>query len=366
MADAARAEPGVDLRAVGAAGLLLDAGPVPRVRGLALVDGSVLEADLVLDAGGRRSPVSRWLADAGHPVEERTDRCGAKYYTRHFRVVDRATAPPLNRGFLEGHEFPSFLQLLFLGDNDTAMLALAVHDADPLFKQARAEACYMALAHANPALAPWMRALEPTSPVFALGSLDNRMRSLVRDGRPVVLGLHQVGDALATTNPTRGRGISMGLAAVGALHDLVGTGSDPESTALAFEAWRAGVLGTYYRETAAGDAVVGAKLRASFEDVPVPANAPPVELPDDHPLSWPELEGACVRDPDLFRVMMRANGLMDDHRHVSSPDVTERALRLRDERPDPPPVAESVETADLSDRGRLEELILSATAPPAP
>ena len=95
------------------------------------------------------------------------------------------------------------------------MVALAAHDADPVLKALRHAEAYDAVLGANDAFARWREVLEPTTDVFCLGAFDNRMRGLVSAGAPVARGLWQVGDALATTNPTRGRGVSMGLMAAG-------------------------------------------------------------------------------------------------------------------------------------------------------
>jgi 2-polyprenyl-6-methoxyphenol hydroxylase-like FAD-dependent oxidoreductase len=226
-------------------GLELDPGSPPRVRGLRLA-GRTLAADLVVDAGGRRSPVVRWLLDAGIAVPERRDPCVSRYYTRHFRVVGEP--PGLNLGFAEVHQFPCLTQLMFLGDGSSAMLAQAVHDDDSVLKALRDPDAFQAVLRANESLAEWCAVLEPTSEVFCLGAFDNRMRSLVVDGRPLVLGLQLVGDALAMTNPTRGRGIAMGLAAAGRLHDLaVLDGRRDGELTVSYDAWCQRVLGVYYR-----------------------------------------------------------------------------------------------------------------------
>lgn len=349
------AEPGVTVRQVRATALALDTGgPVPRARGLRLDDGTEVAADVVVDAGGRRSPVTGWLAAAGHPLVEQVDHSTVRYYTRHF-AVDPDRAPRPNRGYLEAHEFPSFVQLLFLGDNDTAMLALCVHDADPIFKRARDEDAYTAVARGNPGLAAWLDAMEATGPVHCLGSLDNRMRRTVRDGRPVVLGLHQVGDALAMTNPTRGRGIAMGLAAAGALHDLLAGGPDDDAT-LALDDWQQRVLAVYYREAAASDANVGRRLQAVVEGVPTPANAPGVELPAGFPVSATDLERAAGNDPDLFRTVLRASMVLDDDRVVGTAGVAARARQVLARLPEPDPPAPPA-TDGLHDRAELERLL---------
>jgi 2-polyprenyl-6-methoxyphenol hydroxylase-like FAD-dependent oxidoreductase len=65
------------------------------------------------------------------------------------------------------------------------------------------------------------------------GVLDRYCRMVV-DDHPVVTGLIPVGDAWACTNPTAGRGISMGLLHVLALRDAV-VASQGEPSTLVFE-----------------------------------------------------------------------------------------------------------------------------------
>lgn len=339
--------------------LLLDeSGAVPRVLGVACADGTRVEAELVLDAAGRRSPVAGWLQAAGHPLAERVDPCSLRYYTRHFQV-DEGLAPALNNGFLEAHQFPSFQQFIFRGDNSTAMMALAVHDTDPLFKSARHESVYMAIAHGNPALAGWMSALTPTTPVFCLGALDNRYRTTVREGRPVVLGLQPVGDALAMTNPSRGRGVAMGLAAVGMLHDLADAAAGEEDVVFGFHAWQESSLAVYYREAAAADRTTDRTLRASVEGVPAPAKAPGIELPARHPVSSDEIDQAANLDPDLFRIALRAGMMLDDHRVIASDEVAADVRRVLAAVPAETSAAvpQPVPTDGLHDRATLEALL---------
>lgn len=358
LAAAVAREPGVHRMAVPAVGLATEngAGGRLRARGLVLADGWTVEADVVLDAGGRRSPVAAWLAELDAAPAEWTDPCVARYYTRHFRIRN-GQAPRLNRGFAEVHDFPSLTQLMFLGDNGTAMLAHAVHDEDPVLKALRHPDAFDAVASSNPAFADWWEVLEPMTDVHALGSFDNRMRSLVVDGRPVVLGLHLVGDALAMTNPTRGRGVSMGLAAVGRLHDvLVDEGRTGEDAALAYDEWCERVLAVYYRETAATDVAVSRRLRAGLLGESVPANAPVVEVPHGHLVTAEEIDRAASLDPDVFRLVMRATLLMDDERLITSTQVAHRVRDLLADAPEPLP-PEPEPSDGLYDRARLTGLL---------
>ena len=327
-------EPGVHTVRAKATGLELEDGTPPRVTGLGIATGDVVRADLVIDAAGRRSPVTGWLAAAGLPQPEIVDTCNVSYYGRHFRIR-AGERPRLNSGFADIHEFPCHLQFMFLGDNETAMMAICVESGDPLLKRVRHEDAYHAVLAANEAFRPWLDLLEPATPTFVLGALNNRMRSLVVDGEPLVLGLHQAGDSLAMTNPTRGRGVAMGLCAVGRLHDLAtANGRDDVALATEYAAWQRDVLAVYYQEASTSDQTVGRKLRANILGEAAPANAPAVKLPDGHPVTSAQIEQASASDPDLFRLFLRALYLLDDDRVIASPAVADRVLRRLAEDPD--------------------------------
>ena len=58
----------------------------PHVVGVRTDNGDEIRGDLVIDAGGRRSPLPRWLADIGaKPGDEEIEDSGFMYYGRHFR-----------------------------------------------------------------------------------------------------------------------------------------------------------------------------------------------------------------------------------------------------------------------------------------
>ncbi|HVX44070.1 MAG TPA: hypothetical protein VHC49_09285 [Mycobacteriales bacterium] len=321
-------EPGVTLHRTKATGLLTEPGAPPRAVGLGLAGGEIVRADLILDAGGRRSPVTRWLAEAGYEQPEQVDPCGVNYYGRHFRVGP-GPRPRLNTGFGDIHDFPTHLQLMFLGDNDTAMVALCVHRGDPAMKRLRDADAFTEVLTANEAFGPWLERLEPMTPVFALGALNNRMRSLVTHGQPVLVGLHQAGDALMMTNPTRGRGIAMGLAAAGRLCDLAtANGGADEDLTLQYGRWQQEVLSVYYREAAASDAALDARMLAHLRGTAVPGNAPRVLLPEGHPVSSTQVEQAATADPDLLRLLLRAHHVLDDERQIASPDTADSVRRV--------------------------------------
>jgi 2-polyprenyl-6-methoxyphenol hydroxylase-like FAD-dependent oxidoreductase len=216
--------PGVRLRrGATVRGLLTDPQRPHRVTGVRLADGTEHRAELVVDATGRRSAIGAWLADAGLPEPEVTsESCRIVYYTRHYRLLADRPPGPLNRGFGSGGLWDSYTAVLFLGDNDTFSISIGVLPEDTALKELRHAEAFTAALRATPLLAPWIApdAAEPISPVYAMGSLDNALRLPVAGG-PVVTGLVSVGDAVCTTNPSYGRGVSLGLAHAFLLADLI-------------------------------------------------------------------------------------------------------------------------------------------------
>lgn len=353
--DRVRSEPAITRVAQRATGLLLDTdASIPTVCGLSLADGTRVEADVTIDAGGRRSPVTGWLRLAGIEQPQRHDESVARYYSRHYRVGPKP--PSLNSGFADIHAFLCHVQLLFVGDNGTAVLGLAAHDADPVLKLLRKPEAFEAVLAANEAFAEWRAVLEPTSDIYCLGAFDNRMRWLVSDDRPLALGLFQVGDSLAMTNPTRGRGISMGLLTVGRLVDLLGEKQDAEGTIMAFAQWQAETLGRYYRECAETDAVTADQMRAGLAGMALPNNAPALELPAGHPISCADLEQAADHDPDLFRVLLRGSVMLDDDGYTASDEVAAWVRRVLAHAP-PAPTRPVPASGGLHDRAIVEELL---------
>jgi 2-polyprenyl-6-methoxyphenol hydroxylase-like FAD-dependent oxidoreductase len=101
---AASAGQRVDIRrGVRVTGLLAGASAahgVPNVTGVRLAGGQELAAGLVIDAMGRRSGLSGWLADLGaRPPVEQAAGSGFIYYTRFFRAT-AGVVPPYRAGLL--------------------------------------------------------------------------------------------------------------------------------------------------------------------------------------------------------------------------------------------------------------------------
>ena len=111
-------------------GLQATEGQVPVVSGVRTSDGTI-DADLVIDAMGRRSPVPGWIDGlGGAPMAEESSDCGVIYYTRYYRVREGQTLPdgpwlPTPRADLGYGLFSTFP-----GDNGTFAGLIAIPPGD--------------------------------------------------------------------------------------------------------------------------------------------------------------------------------------------------------------------------------------------
>lgn len=213
LAAAVRRERTVDVRqGCRVGGLTLGEDRPARVTGVQ-VGAETHQADLVVDASGRRSPVPAWLIAAGcRPPLVDSHRTGIAYLCRWYRL--RAEGPRDPGRVKTGSAAPFALAGVFPSDNDTFALHLVLSTADPTRGALTDPAVFEAAARRFPATAAWLDlAPEPQSAVLAMAGLDNRWTALADDDGPIVAGLVNAGDSLIHTNPTSGHGAALGLRA---------------------------------------------------------------------------------------------------------------------------------------------------------
>lgn len=235
LARLAATEPGLVVRrGVGVTGLEVAYGRrSPRIRGIRTTAGGI-DADLVVDAAGRHTRLPRWVATlAGVSPPEHREDCGFVYYGRHFRA--RGGVLPAGRGAVLTH-YPSLSLLTIPGDLGSYCLVAVTGSRDGELRSLRDESSWSALMASVPVAEPWLAAGEPITGVLPLAGLQDVRRSYVDQGRPLVTGLVAIGDAAVATNPSLGRGATIGLLDACALRDtLATTSATPRELVLAYD-----------------------------------------------------------------------------------------------------------------------------------
>jgi len=326
IASLAREAVGVEVRRGDAVGGLLT-GPsalpgVPNVVGVRTERGEEITADLVADMTGRRSPLPRWLEAIGarRPDEEVEDS-GFVYYGRHFRSADGSV--PFAFGPLLQH-YGSISILTLPADNGTWGVGIVTSAKDAAVRRLRDKDVWMRVVRAYPLIAHWLDGEPLDDEVAVMAKIEDRCRRLVVDGAPVATGVVAVADAWACTNPSLGRGMSIGALHAVALRDALRTDAagDPGRFALSFSDVTDAQLMPWYRSTLHFD-------RHRLAEIDAVVDGRPYEPGDAAWEAIKSLDCAAAADPDLLRASVALATLTKSGEEVFGvPAVVERAMQL--------------------------------------
>jgi hypothetical protein len=216
-------------------------------------DGESIPADLVLDMSGRRSTLPGWLQDIGarRPIEELEDS-GFVYFGRHFRSADGSVPPMFGPAQIHWGTISS---LTLPADNGTWSVVLVTGSKDTALRSLREADRWEAVVRGLPLVAHWLDGTPIDDGVQVMARLEDRYRGFVVDGNPVATGVVAVADSWACTNPSNGRGASIGMLHALTLRDqlrVVGL-DDPAAFAEAFHAATAETVEPWYRATLTSD-----------------------------------------------------------------------------------------------------------------
>jgi 2-polyprenyl-6-methoxyphenol hydroxylase-like FAD-dependent oxidoreductase len=202
--------------------------------------GGGMDAGLVIDAGGRASPLRGFVRRAGASIPDaRQEPCGLIYYSRYFRLRPGAGYPGWT-GALGPSGTTDWARFsLFFGDNRTFAIVLGVPASDRALRGLAREDGYTRAVSRFGSLAPFIdpHLADPITGVVAFGSLADVFHPALQDGRPPVLGLHFLGDSYCHTNPLFAWGLCLALDYGFRLGRIIDDHpDDPEAQALAFAA----------------------------------------------------------------------------------------------------------------------------------
>jgi hypothetical protein len=155
-----------------------------------------------------------------------------------------------------------------------------------------------------------------------MAKIEDRHRSFVLDDLPVVTGVVALADAWACTNPSVGRGISIGTIHAAALRDVLhDMDSDPVELQRRWHHVTRETAEPWYRTTLAFDDGRLAEIDAVLEGRPYEPT-PESEL-------GKQLAAAAGKDPEMLRAFLDLAGVLALPAEVlGRPRVLERAVEL--------------------------------------
>lgn len=299
---AAAREPGLSVRTGRADGLEVTDG---RVTGV-LVDGARVEADRVLCATGRGSSLGNDLRAPG--IEQ---SCGFSYVTRMYRA--RPGSPPLPGGFPMGAVYDGYIAIAFPQDDRTLSALIVRPTEDAGLARLRDTEAFDTAVAAVPVLAPWTTTYTPFTDVMVGGRLTNGYRGQLDElGRVAAPGVYFVGDAVCTTNPSAGRGVSLGLRQAEALLGMLGE-PDARDGAEQFDAWCLDHIRPWHDDHVETDAEL--LRRYAGEDID-----------PEGPLSSDVICAASEQDPSLLPVVGPFLGMLTLPASLQAVEEQARAL----------------------------------------
>jgi flavin-dependent dehydrogenase len=177
---------------------------------------------------------------------------------------------------------------------------------------------------AHPRVAHWLDGT-PITGVLAMAGILDRHRRFAVDGRPLVTGFAAVGDAWACTNPSAGRGLSVGILHAQTLRHVIRDHlGDPATFAVQWDARTERDVAPFFHDQMAADRARIAEMDALRSGRPAPlADSPTAKL-----------LAAAGRDPDAFRGLLEIFLCTAQPQEVlARPGMTERIEQAAAEAP---------------------------------
>jgi 2-polyprenyl-6-methoxyphenol hydroxylase-like FAD-dependent oxidoreductase len=326
VASVAEETPGLTVRrGVAVAGLIGGAEVmvgVPHVTGVRTTDGEGVSADLIIDCGGRRSALPDWLEALGarRPVDE-IDDIGFTYHGRHFRAKEGQLPVALGPGL---QPYGSISALTLPADNGSWSVTLIARSGDRELAGLKDPQRWKSVVQALPTVAHWLDGDPLDDRIVSMTKIEDRHREMRPGGVPVATGVVAVADAWACTNPSVGRGASLGMLHSQALRDtLRQVGPDgPAAFSEAFATATEATVEPWYRATQSFDRHRLAEMTAFAESTVYDPGDPDYEMSG-------ALALAAQRDPDAFRAFIDVIGVLELPEVVlTRPGLFEKVIEL--------------------------------------
>ncbi len=253
-------------------GLVLDQSEQAiRVRGLRIYrngEQETLDADLVLDASGKRTPCPAWLEAAGARFAYERFPSNWQYVCRHYRLKEDH-APLTRQG--TGANLDFFGYSTFYGEHGHYAITLGCPtDEKDIARAMRRPDGFDAVCAQIPVLTDWIRESNVQSKILGAARFENRWTRYREGGGKEVLGFLAVGDSQMETNPIYGRGCTSAFVQADVLATVLSATRDPSERSRRYYATAREVLLPHFNFSVRTDHMLHARSKQS-RGLPVPA-----------------------------------------------------------------------------------------------
>jgi 2-polyprenyl-6-methoxyphenol hydroxylase-like FAD-dependent oxidoreductase len=209
-----------------------------NVRGVELLHSDdsrdACEADIVVDASGRRSRSVEWLRALGVNVSVLSRPSQREYVCRHYRLRDPQHPPPRAGG---GGYYDFLGYATFYAEHGHFAITLSCPvEEQELARSMRHPDGFDAVCHRLPALARWIESAEPVSKVLGASQVENRWTNYGARAGNTLTGFFAVGDSHVLTNPLYGRGCASAFVQAKALAEVLVAHDDAAARTRRYEA----------------------------------------------------------------------------------------------------------------------------------
>jgi hypothetical protein len=197
-----------------------------------------------------------------------------------------------------------------------------------------------------PLIAHWLEG-DPMTDIQLMAKIEDRHRCFVVDGQPVATGVAPIADSWACTNPSVGRGATIGLIHAQALRDLVREQGldDPVAFARTWHDITVERVEPLYRDTLAFDRHRLGEIDAQIAGVPYETEDPGWALEA-------ALAAAGGTDPELLRAFVEIVSLLARKDEVlARPGVLDKVKAAAETPTEPPPGPSRAELLELIGAG---------------
>ena len=207
-------------------------------------------------------------------------------------------------------------------DNGTWGVGLIASSRDTALRAFKDVEAWTRVVKSVPLCAHWLDGEPLDDRVAVMAKIEDRHRTFVVDGKPVATGVVALADSWACTNPSVGRGISIGTIHAVALRDLLH--DMPGDPVVLQQQWHDATLASaepWYRGTLAFDEGRIDQIDALLDDRSFEPT-PEVEMTK-------ALQVAAGKDPEMLRALLEVVGVLTLPEEVlARPGCFERVVEL--------------------------------------